>query len=71
VTTGGTRAAVAVGRKPLSSPDGLVLTNNHVIEDSTKITGTVAATGKTYPAALIGYVKLTRAAPPRPRPCTA
>jgi S1-C subfamily serine protease len=36
---------------------GLVLTNNHVIEDSTKITATVAATGKTYPATVIGYDK--------------
>ena len=34
-----------------------MLTNNHVIEDSTKITATVAATGKTYPAAVIGYDK--------------
>jgi S1-C subfamily serine protease len=39
------------------NPDGLVLTNNHVIEDSTKITATVAATGKTYPATVIGYDK--------------
>jgi S1-C subfamily serine protease len=29
------------------NPSGLVLTDNHVIEDSTKITATVAATGKT------------------------
>jgi S1-C subfamily serine protease len=41
------------------NPDGLVLTNNHVIEDSTKITATVAVTGKTYPAAVIGYDKTT------------
>ena len=26
-----------------------MLTNNHVIDDSTKITGTVASTGKAYP----------------------
>ena len=39
------------------NPDGLVLTNNHVIEDSTKITATVVATGKTYPATVIGYDK--------------
>jgi S1-C subfamily serine protease len=39
------------------NPSGLVLTNNHVIEDSTKITATVAATGKTYPATVIGYDK--------------
>ena len=39
------------------NPDGLVLTNNHVIGDSTKITATVVATGKTYPATVIGYDK--------------
>ena len=37
--------------------DGLVLTNNHVIEGSTKITATVVATGKTYPATVVGYDK--------------
>jgi S1-C subfamily serine protease len=37
--------------------DGLVLTNNHVIEDSTKITATVIATGQTYPATVVGYDK--------------
>jgi S1-C subfamily serine protease len=37
--------------------DGLVLTNNHVIDDSTKITATVAATGRTYPATVVGYDK--------------
>jgi S1-C subfamily serine protease len=35
--------------------DGLVLTNNHVIEDSTKITAKLVSTGKSYPARLIGY----------------
>jgi S1-C subfamily serine protease len=35
--------------------DGLVLTNNHVIEDSTKLTATVVATGKTYSATVVGY----------------
>ena len=35
--------------------DGLVLTNNHVINDSTKIT--VASTGKAYPATVVGYDK--------------
>jgi S1-C subfamily serine protease len=34
---------------------GLVLTNNHVIENSTKITAAVTTTGKTYPATVIGY----------------
>jgi S1-C subfamily serine protease len=37
------------------NPDGLVLTNNHVIEDSTKLSATVVATGKTYPARVLGY----------------
>ncbi len=35
--------------------DGLVLTNNHVIEDSTKITAKLVANGKMYTARLIGY----------------
>jgi S1-C subfamily serine protease len=39
------------------NPAGLVLTNNHVIGDATKITATVAATGKPYPATVIGYDK--------------
>jgi S1-C subfamily serine protease len=37
--------------------DGLVLTNNHVIEDSTKMSAEVVGTGKTYPATVIGYDK--------------
>jgi S1-C subfamily serine protease len=38
------------------SPGGLVLTNNHVIEGSTKITVTVAS-GKNYRAKVVGYDK--------------
>jgi S1-C subfamily serine protease len=34
-----------------------VLTNNHVIDGSTKITATVAATGRTYSATVVGYDK--------------
>ncbi len=37
--------------------DGLVLTSNHIIDDSTKITGTVTSTGKAYPATVVGYDK--------------
>jgi S1-C subfamily serine protease len=37
------------------NPDGLVLTNNHVIEDSTKITARLVSTGRTYTARVIGY----------------
>jgi S1-C subfamily serine protease len=45
----------AAGTGMVINADGLVLTNNHVIDDSTKITATVAATGKTYPATVVGY----------------
>jgi S1-C subfamily serine protease len=45
----------AAGTGMVINSDGLVLTNNHVIENSTKITATVTTTGKTYPATVIGY----------------
>jgi S1-C subfamily serine protease len=45
----------AAGTGMVVNADGLVLTNNHVIEDSTKITATVVSTGRTYPATVIGY----------------
>src|SRR5580692_9933867 len=47
----------AAGTGMVINPNGLVLTNNHVIDGSTKITATVAATGKTYPATVVGYDK--------------
>jgi S1-C subfamily serine protease len=47
----------AAGTGMVINADGLVLTNNHVIEDSTKITAIVASTGKTYPARVVGYDK--------------
>ena len=47
----------AEGTGMVINPDGLVLTNNHVIEDSTKITARVAATGQTYAAKVVGYDK--------------
>jgi S1-C subfamily serine protease len=47
----------AAGTGMVLNPDGLVLTNNHVIEDSTAVTATVPATGKTYTARVIGYDK--------------
>jgi S1-C subfamily serine protease len=47
----------AAGTGMVINSDGLVLTNNHVIENSTKISGTVVATGKTYPATVVGYDK--------------
>jgi S1-C subfamily serine protease len=45
----------AAGTGMVINSDGLVLTNNHVIEDSTKLTATVVATGKTYTATVLGY----------------
>jgi S1-C subfamily serine protease len=45
----------AAGTGMVISPDGLVLTNNHVIAESTNITATVVSTGRTYPAAVVGY----------------
>jgi S1-C subfamily serine protease len=48
-------AAAATGM--VINADGLVLTNNHVISGSTKITATVRSTGKAYPATVVGYDK--------------
>jgi S1-C subfamily serine protease len=47
----------AAGTGMVINSDGLVLTNNHVIENSTKISATVVSTGKTYSAEVIGYDK--------------
>ncbi|WP_062316187.1 S1C family serine protease [Demequina maris] len=46
--------AEAAGTGMILTSDGLVLTNNHVIEDSTEITVTLADTGETYSATVIG-----------------
>jgi len=47
----------AAGTGMVINADGLVLTNNHVIEDATKISATVLATGRTYTARVVGYDK--------------
>jgi S1-C subfamily serine protease len=47
----------AAGTGMVINADGLVLTNNHVIEGATKITATSASTGKTYTAMVVGYDK--------------
>ena len=47
----------AAGTGMVINADGLVLTNNHVINGSTTITATVGSTGKTYPATVVGYDK--------------
>jgi len=46
--------ASAAGTGIVLTSDGLVLTNNHVIDGSTAISVTVAATGKTYTATVVG-----------------
>jgi S1-C subfamily serine protease len=47
----------AAGTGMVINADGLVLTNNHVIENSTKITATVPSAGRTYRATVVGYDK--------------
>jgi S1-C subfamily serine protease len=47
----------AAGTGMVINADGLVLTNNHVIAGATKITAKVTATGRTYPATVVGYDK--------------
>ena len=47
----------AAGTGMVINANGLVLTNNHVIEGSTKITATVASAGRTYRARVVGYDK--------------
>jgi S1-C subfamily serine protease len=38
----------------IDSRAGLILTNNHVVRDSTSVAVTVTATGQTYPAVIVG-----------------
>ena len=51
LATGGAAAGTGI----LISQQGLALTNNHVIADSTAIRAEVAATGRTYSATVLGY----------------
>jgi S1-C subfamily serine protease len=51
------RAEQAAGTGMVVNADGLVLTNNHVIENATSISATVVTTGKRYPAKVLGYDK--------------
>jgi S1-C subfamily serine protease len=44
----------AAGTGMIISSDGLILTNNHVVEGSTSISVTVESTGKTYKATVVG-----------------
>jgi S1-C subfamily serine protease len=45
----------AAGTGMVLTSSGLVLTNNHVIQNATSITATVLATGKTYQVKVLGY----------------
>jgi S1-C subfamily serine protease len=45
----------AEGTGMVISSDGLILTNNHVIDQATNITVTEVTTGRTYPARVVGY----------------
>jgi S1-C subfamily serine protease len=47
--------AIGVGTGIVLSPDGEVLTNNHVVEGATGISGTNLGTGRTFPIDVIGY----------------
>ncbi|KAG4073348.1 hypothetical protein HA402_008504 [Bradysia odoriphaga] len=46
--------AEAAGTGLVLTSDGLILTNNHVIEGSTEISVTIASTGETYTARVVG-----------------
>ena len=48
-------AGEAAGTGIVIGADGLVVTNHHVVEGATDITVTVAATGATYGAEVLGY----------------
>lgn len=47
--------AIGVGTGIVLSPGGEVLTNNHVVEGATGISGTNLGTGRTFPIDVIGY----------------
>ena len=50
----GYEGAAAAGTGMVISSDGFVLTNNHVVEGSTQISVTIASTGQTYTATVVG-----------------
>ncbi|MFZ0755951.1 MAG: trypsin-like peptidase domain-containing protein [Trebonia sp.] len=47
--------AAAEGTGIVISPNGLVLTNNHVIDEATSVSATLVVSGKTYTAKVLGY----------------
>jgi len=55
VSTDGDQGATSAGTGIVLSSDGLVLTNNHVIDGATAIKVTDIGNGKTYTATVVGY----------------
>ena len=51
----GYQNAQAAGTGMVLTPDGEILTNNHVIAGATKISVTDVGNGRTYPATVVGY----------------
>jgi len=47
--------ATAYGTGMIISSSGLVLTNNHVVDEATSVSATLVVTGKTYTVLVIGY----------------
>jgi S1-C subfamily serine protease len=47
--------ATAEGTGMIISSGGLVLTNNHVIDEATSVAATIVVSGKTYTAQVVGY----------------
>jgi len=56
-TTLGYQKAAAAGTGMVLTPNGEVLTNNHVIDGATSISVTDIGNGKTYAATVVGYDK--------------
>jgi S1-C subfamily serine protease len=53
-TTLGRRRGFGAGTGIVVDPSGVVLTNNHVVEGATAISGIDIGNGRTYPAAVLG-----------------
>jgi S1-C subfamily serine protease len=54
-TTLDVQHAIGTGTGVVLSPDGVVLTNNHVIRGATGVTATDVGNGQTYPVDVLGY----------------
>jgi len=50
----GYQGAQAAGTGMVLTPKGEILTNNHVVDGATRISVTIASTGATYPATVVG-----------------